>query len=397
MKLLIPALLILIFESCSVILPQKKDKQSEIFLALGLLSNSQYTWSLPTGFPTPSVPSENPMSQAKVDLGRRLFYDKTLSQDGTLACAGCHKQELAFTDGRSFGIGITGQAHPRNAQNLGNAAYHTALTWANPRLKTLELQARAPMFGDNPIELGLSNNDYIDRLNSNATYQNLFSAAFGNTTATEQNVRFALASFQRSLLTGNAPADKYALQGDSSALNASQIRGFRVFNGETAECFHCHGGFNYTDTSFHNRSTSEDIFYHNNGIKSKAEYDVLPAVKQGLYEVTLNTNDQGKFRAPSLRNIELTFPYMHDGSFMCDDSENPSITPGKSIRECAVNALSKVVAHYESGGKSHPAKDSTLIRPFTLTAQERTDLIAFLLSLTDSDFINNSAQADPFR
>lgn len=397
MKCKFVLILILFFESCSILVPEKKNNQAELFLALGLLSNAQYSWNLPAGFPTPSVPSENPMSQAKVDLGRRLFYDKTLSQDRTLACAGCHKQELAFTDGRSFGIGITGQAHPRNSQNLGNAAYHTVLTWSNPKLKSLELQARAPMFGDNPIELGLSNNDYLDRINSDITYQNLFSSAFGNSLANEQNVRFALASFQRSLITGNAPADKYVFQGDTSSLNASQIRGFRVFNGETAECFHCHGGFNYTDTSFHNKSTSEDVFYHNNGIKSKTEYDALLINKQGLYEVTLNISDQGKFRAPSLRNIGLTYPYMHDGSFMCNDAENPTITSGKTIRDCAVNALLKVVAHYESGGKSHPAKDSTLIRAFTLTAQERTDLVEFLLSLTDTTFINNSNQSDPFK
>jgi cytochrome c peroxidase len=382
---------------CSVLFPQKEDKSDETALLLAIAANSGYRWTLPVGFPIPSVPAENPMSQAKVDLGRRLFYDKTLSQDRTLACAGCHKQELAFTDGRSFGIGITGESHPRNSQNLGNAAYHPRLTWANPKLTSLELQARAPMFGENPIELGLSNNDYLDRLKANIDYAPLFNAAFGPGSVSEQNVRFALASFQRSLLTGNSPADKYSLQGDSSAYNASQIRGFRLFNGETAECFHCHGGFNYTDTSFHNSSTVSEVFYHNNGIKTKAEYDALPSNKQGLFDVTQNSADQGKFRAPSLRNIGLTYPYMDDGSFMCDDSANPSITSGKTIRDCATNALLKVVAHYESGGKSHPAKDSTLIRAFSLTSQERTDLVEFLLSLTDTDFIHNSNQSDPFK
>jgi len=397
MKFLIISILLLFIENCTLLFPKKEKTNDDLLLVLGIIANSGYRWNLPVGFPTPTVPAENPMSQAKVDLGRILFYDKTLSQDRTLACAGCHKQELAFTDGRAFGVGITGVAHPRGAQNLGNVAYHPRLTWANPLLKNLELQARAPMFGENPIELGLSNNEYLDRINADSRYQSLFSAAFGGGGISEQNVRFALASFQRSLLTGNAPADRYTLQGDTSALNASQIRGFRVFNGETAECFHCHGGFNYTDTSFHDKSTSQDIFYHSNGIKTKAEYDALPSNKQGLFDVTQDIADQGKFRAPSLRNIGLTYPYMHDGSFMCDDSANPSITSGKTIRDCAVNALLKVIAHYESGGKSHPAKDTTLIRPFTLTSQERTDLVEFLLSLTDSDFINNSSQSDPFK
>ncbi|GBF51672.1 cytochrome-c peroxidase [Leptospira ryugenii] len=383
--------------SCSIF--EKKKNDNDLVLGLILLSaNNAYKWNLPPGFPVPTVPSENPMSEAKVALGRHLFYDKNLSQDRSLSCSGCHKQSLAFTDGRRFGIGITNEAHPRNSQNLGNAAYHPRLTWANPQMTTLEIQSRVPMFGESPIELGLINNDYLDRLKADTRYISLFNNAFGGApgSISEQNVRFALASFQRSLITGNAPADKYAFQNQSNALNASQIRGFRIFNGEVAECFHCHGGFNYTDTVFHNQQPTSDIFYHNNGIYTKAEYDALSVNKRGLYEITLLESDQGKFRAPSLRNIGLTFPYMHDGSFMCDDSENPSITSGKTIRDCAVNALRKVVAHYESGGKSHPNKDSSFIRPFTLTAQERTDLVEFLLSLTDTDFINNPAHSNPF-
>jgi len=396
MRILI--LLSIIFVNCHILNPDKKNQDTEMLVILLAASVPNYNWNLPQGFPTPIVPSDNPMSQAKVDLGRRLFYDKNLSADRSLACAGCHKQSLGFSDGRAFGIGITGEAHPRNSQSLGNAAYHPKLTWSNPNMTTLEIQSRVPMFGENPIELGLSNNDYLDRIKSQSIYIELFNKAFGGApgSITEQNIRYGLASFQRSLITGNSPSDKYTFQNQSTALNASQIRGFRVFNGETAECFHCHGGFNFTDTSTHTQQTSSEVFYHNNGILSKAEYDALPVNKRGLYEVTLNDSDQGKFRAPSLRNIGLSYPYMHDGSFMCDNSENPSITSGKTVRDCAVNALRKVIAHYESGGKSHPNKDSSFIRPFTLTAQERTDLVEYLLTLTDTDFINNSAHSDPF-
>ncbi|TGN19801.1 di-heme enzyme [Leptospira idonii] len=411
MKLNSWLLLISLTFGCNLLKKDSGSKNEDLLLLLALIPRG-YQWNLPPGFPIPVVPAENPMSQEKVDLGRFLFFDSNLSQDRSLSCGGCHKQSLAFSDGRQFGIGITGEAHPRNAQGLANAAYHPRLTWSNPQQRTLESQSRTPMFGTTPIELGLSNDEYLSRLKADSRYIPLFSAAFGGgaDSVTEQNVRFALASFQRTMISGGSPFDHYNFRGNTSALTASQIRGLRVFNGEVAECFHCHGGFNFTDTSFHSQNTTQEVFYHNNGTHTKVYYDALSIEKQGLREITLVESDQGKFRAPSLRNVGVTFPYMHDGSIMCDNNANPNhasgIAAGATNLTCARNALTKVVEQYSCGGvgagclgnsdPKHPSIDTTLIRPFTLTAQEKTDLVEFLLSLTDSEFLSNPSFSSPF-
>lgn len=388
-----------LFLGCNLSFDNKSDngKQKQ-FLNLAIVSNlnsktaSAYNWDLPAGFPTPRVPSENPMSNEKVTLGRFLFYDKNLSQNQTQSCSSCHLQEFAFTDRKTFGVGSTGEVHPRNSQNLANVAYNTRLTWANNKMTSLEIQARGPMFGSSPIELGLTNDTYLDRLKSDSRYRTLFSSAFGGgiEKITEENVRFALSSFQRSLISGKSKADKYINYGDKSALSASALRGLSIYNGETAECFHCHGGVNYTNSITHSGTVFEEVSYSSNGIISDATYASLPSNKKGLYDVTLLTTDIGKFKPPSLRNIALTYPYMHDGSFTCTTA-SPTDTDA-----CSTEALGKVIDHYASGGKSHQNKDAQ-IRAFTLTPQERTDLINFLKSLTDDEFIANPKFSDPFK
>jgi cytochrome c peroxidase len=389
----------ILFLGCNLSFANKSgnDKQKQ-FLNLAIVSSlnlrtaSAYNWDLPNGFPLPKVPSENPMSSEKVALGRFLFYDKNLSQNQTQSCASCHLQEFAFTDRKTFGVGSTGEVHPRNSQNLANVAYNTRLTWSNNKMTSLEVQARGPMFGTTPIELGLSNDTYLDRLKSDSRYKTLFSSAFGGGTEniTEQNVRFALSSFQRSMISGKSKVDKYLNYGDKSALSASAIRGLSIYNGETAECFHCHGGINYTNSITHSGTVFEEVSYMSNGIISDATYASLPSNKKGLYDVTLLTTDIGKFKPPSLRNIALTYPYMHDGSFTCT-SASPNDTDA-----CSTEALGKVIDHYASGGLSHQNKDAQ-IRAFTLTPQERTDLINFLKALTDDEFISNSKFSDPFK
>jgi cytochrome c peroxidase len=385
------------------LISKKNDKNSDIYvLALLSLNRSDWVWDLPPGFPVPTVPSENPMSKAKVELGRHLFNEKRLSGDRTMSCGSCHLQSLAFSDGKQFPRGITNEEHPRNSQHLSNVVYQSRLTWNNPLMVNLEVQARVPLFGESPIELGLSNNEYIQLLKSDDLYKTLFINAYGNAEAAinEQNIRFAIASFQRSLISGRSNFDKISNR-QSVSLSASEIqsinRGNSFFNSEVAECFHCHGGFNFTDTNLHSGQVSAEFAYHNNGTHTKAFYDALPLEKQGLKAITLLETDQGKFKAPSLRNIGLTFPYMHDGSIMCDDSENPRITLGKTNENCARNALGKVLEQYKAGGLAHPSKDGTLIRPFTMSDQEKSDMINFLLSLTDTDFINNPVHANPFR
>ncbi|MDF3818606.1 di-heme enzyme [Leptospira sp. 96542] len=388
---------------------QKKENNDMLLAALGILAlnASDWVWDLPPGFPTPVVPAENPMSRAKVELGRHLFYEKRLSGNVTMSCGSCHFQSLAFADGKEFPSGITGDFHPRNAQHLGNVAYLPRLTWNNPNMTSLEVQARVPMFGDNPVELGLgqvSEAVYFGRLKSDPLYVSLFTNAYGNGDAAvnEQNIRFAIASFQRSMITGWSNFDKIQNRRAvnlSSEQIASINRGNDFFNGENAECFHCHGGFNFTDTNLHTGQVTSEFAYHNNGTHTEAYYNSLNNVhKEGLKELTGLQSDQGKFKAPSLRNVGLTFPYMHDGSIQCDNAENPANTPGKTNADCARHALGKVLDQYSTGGAAHPNKDATLIRAFPqgMSPTERADMINFLMALTDEEFVNSPKFANPF-
>ena len=397
-------ILIFIIISCK---NENKDNKN-IILGILFLNSTGYQWNLPTGFPTPNVPSENPMSQDKVNLGRFLFYDTKLSSNQTQSCSSCHIQSLAFSDGKTVGIGSTGELHPRNPQHLSNVAYHPVLTWNNPQTKNLESQSSTPLFGENPIELGLSNDSYLEKFRSDSIYKDLFFKAFGGgqENINEKNIRYALASFQRTLISGNSPYDKYVYQNQKNIMSASAIRGLNIFNGETAECFHCHGGFNFTDTASHTGIKNAEIIFNDNGNKSLTNcqnpptgfscpnpYSSVSDNKKGLYEITRNNSDIGKFRAPSLRNVGLTYPYMHDGSFQCD---NPPGS-GSYSEACARNALGKVIDHYMRGGLLPSNKDTTLIRSFSLSQQEKNDLIEFLMSLTDQEFISNSSFSNPFK
>jgi cytochrome c peroxidase len=373
---------------------QSKTKNNNTILALILADSITYKWNLPAGFPTPSVPQDNPMTNEKVALGRFLFYDSKLSQNQTQSCGSCHIQALAFTDGLSRGIGSTGEVHPRATMSLANVVYFSRLTWNHPTLSVLETQAITPMFGTTPIEMGLSGDSYLDRLKANTNYVTLFQNAFGPDSITSSNVRKAISSFQRTFISGSSAFDYFRYRNDPSKMSASAKRGLNIFNGETAECFHCHGGFLFTDSVTHGNITNPEVIFHDNGLKSTTEYSLLSDSQKGLYEFTKQNTDIGKFRAPSLRNIALTYPYMHDGSIDCDVSLKPSTKVYSE--ECAKNALGKVIDHYISGGKSPSNKNSTFIRPFSLTSTEREDLIQFLLSLTDQELLTKQSLSNPF-
>jgi cytochrome c peroxidase len=374
---------------------KSSDNNANLYLALLSLSQgSSYNWNLPPGFPIPNVPADNPMTVEKVKLGKFLFYDSKLSDNKTQSCSSCHFQRLAFSDGRDLAIGSTGESHPRNAQHLSNVAYHPALTWNDPSMSNLEIQSKTPLFGTSPIELGLTTENYLERLRSDSIYKELFASAFGAGTENinEKTVRFALASFQRTMISGNSAYDKTVYQSQNK-LSASARRGMNIYNGEVAECFHCHGGFNFTDTVSHTRIPNRESLYHDNGNKSLTDYNSLTFVQKGLYSITNNSSDIGRFRAPSLRNVALTFPYMHDGSFHCDVALRPTV--GVYSEDCARNALGKVIDHYMSGGKTPSNKDTALIRNFSLTSTEKQDLINFLLSLTDEEFITDPRFSNP--
>lgn len=348
-----------------------------------------YPWQIPPGLPTPLVPADNPMNVDKVELGRRLFYDTRMSGNQTFSCASCHHQELAFTDGMATPIGSTGQAHPRNSMSLTNVAYLGRYTWGNPLLAELETQAVGPMFGTEPVELGLRNLDavFLARVEAEPIYPPLFASAFPGDPSpiSIMNVVRALSAFQRTLLSGNSPYDKY-LQGDVTAVSASALRGRDLFNSEKCECFHCHGGFNFQDVNHYVGKPFVEARFHNTGLYNLNGTGDYPAPNRGIYELTLMPADMGKFRAPTLRNIAVTAPYFHDGSAATlDDVLDHYAAAGRTISSGPNAGI----------GSANPYKD-TLIIGFTLSAQERADLLAFFDSLTDDVFLTDPRFSDPW-
>lgn len=200
--------------------------------AVSAEADAPWVWNLPKGFPKPSVPAENPMTVAKVELGRYLFYDVRMSVNGKASCATCHKQELAFTDGRAVGVGATGELHSRSAMSLVNIAYSAALTWSNPQMSRLEKQALVPMFGEHPVELGLREGDgFLPMLRSDAKYKVLFERAFPNEAErfTITNVTKAIASFERSIISARSPYDRYHYEREDTAISESAKHGEVLF------------------------------------------------------------------------------------------------------------------------------------------------------------------------
>ncbi|MFW6052207.1 MAG: MbnH family di-heme enzyme, partial [Myxococcota bacterium] len=273
---------------------------------------------LPSHFPQPNVPEDNPLTEEKVELGRHLFYDRRLSANETQSCGDCHQQALAFTDGMATAVGSTGEVHPRATMGLTNVVYSATFTWANDLVRSLESQAAVPLFEEDPIvELGLGGREeeMLDRLRADEAYQEMFQGAFprDDDPFTVQNVLAAIGSFERVLLSTDAPIDRFQ-QGDTSALSESAQRGLDLFFGEKFECFHCHGGFNFQDALDHQNNTTDQAAFHNTGLYNVDGRGAYPPDNQGLYEVSNEPSDMGHFKAPSLRNVELTAPYMHDGS-----------------------------------------------------------------------------------
>ncbi len=363
---------------------------SLLVLGCGPEAPPPYEWDLPPGFPTPRVPEDNPMSEAKVELGRFLFYDTRLSGNETQSCASCHQQALGFTDGRPNGIGSTGEMHPRSAMGLTNIAYSARLTWANPVLDLLEDQAMGPMFGEHPVELGLSGreDELLARLSDDDAYPMMFAEAFPSDPdpISVANVVRAIACFERTMISGNSPYDRYTYQGDDAALSESARRGRELFDSERLECFHCHGGFNFSDNVQHDGTVAAEIAFHNNALYNIDGRGGYPEPNRGIYEQTGDRRDMGRFRAPTLRNIEVSAPYMHDGT---------------------IATLDEVLDHYAAGGRTilegpnagigseSPIK-SIFLHGFTLTDEERADVLELLRSLTDEEFLSDPRFSSPF-
>lgn len=352
---------------------------------------SGYAWSLPPGFPIPKVPADNLMSEAKVELGRHLFYDTRLSANGTQSCASCHRQELAFTDGIAHAVGSTGEVNRRSSMSLANAGYSSAQTWANPTLRTLEMQALVPLLGDNPVELGNSGRDaeLLARLAAEPRYAPLFAAAFPDEAAPISliNLTKALASFQRRLISGDSPYDRFASGADPQAISEAAQRGAQHFFGERFECRHCHGSFALTNSVTWLGKGTDELSFQNNALYNLDGNGAYPLRDRGLVEVTGKASDMGKFRPPTLRNIAVTAPYMHDGSIA-------------TLREVLVD-------HYRRGGRfvdggedagdgaRSPIK-SSFVGGFSITSAEVDELLAFFESLTDPGFLTDPTLADPW-
>jgi cytochrome c peroxidase len=356
----------------------------------GCVRETPYDWRLPPGFPQPRVPEDNLLTQEKVDLGRRLFYDKRLSANATQSCASCHRQSHAFSESAATATGSTGQHHRRNSMALVNVAYSSTLTWAHSGITTLERHVLLPLFGDDPVEMGAAGHEaeILRRLAADPEYSKMFAGAYPSADApvTFDHVVKALASFVRTLISFDSPFDRYAYYGEDAALSESQVRGMNLFMSERLECAHCHAGFNFSQFVTHENATAAERAFHVTGLYPESSAFVSGA-DYGLFLATGEAGDKDRFKAPTLRNVARSAPYMHDGSLA---------------------TLNDVIGFYAAGGRvlsegprigdgrTHPGK-SPFIKGFTLTAQEREDLLNFLSSLTDERFLTDPRYADPFQ
>ncbi len=325
-----------------------------------------YTLEIPAHFPTLEIPSDNPMTVEGVQLGRRLFYDPILSADNTMSCSSCHKLEHNFTDGNSTSEGIDGIAGRRSAMSLENIAFfYNGLAWDGKHM-TLEEQALEPV--TNEIELHNTWGNVIEDLKNHDDYPTRFRKAFGIESIddiTKELAAKAIAQFERIIISnGNSKYDQ--IESGSIFPSDAEFNGFDMYfdlsiDTPDAECSHCHGGVLLTTNEYINNGLDEAI-------------DLTSFNDLGRGEVTGYLFDNGKFRVPSLRNIALTAPYMHDGRFQ---------------------TLEEVIDHYNSGGHYAENRDP-LIQPLGLTEQNKSDLITFLHTLTDTTYLSNPDLSNPF-
>lgn len=305
----------------------------------------------------PIIPTNNPLTEEGVALGKKLFFDTILSADGTKSCASCHNPKNAFTDKQQFSVGIDGKLGFRNAMPLFNLAWNfdDRFNWDGSAFG-LENQAFEPV--SNPIELHANWKNISEKIQNHSEYQTLFLRAFGSSTIDSTFVTKAIAQFERTLISGNSKFDQFLL--GKATLTPEEENGFNVFMDEAkGDCFHCHGSNNnplWTDNQF-----------HNNGLDRNFS-------DLGLGKITGDPADNGKFKSPSLRNLAFTAPYMHDGRFA---------------------TLDEVINHYSEGLQPSATIDPLMKQidkgGVNLSTQDKADLKAFLLTLSDLEFVNNTA------
>ncbi|MDC0908965.1 cytochrome c peroxidase [Flavobacteriales bacterium] len=310
-------------------------------------STTPYTIEIPYGFPNMIIPKNNPMTVEGVNLGKKLFNDPILSADNSLACINCHNKSSSFSDPNQYSTGIDNIQGTRNASALVNIGWNSSFNW-DGSAQSLEEQAFEPV--TNPIEMHDTWQNVENKINANLEYKDLFLEAFNIDYIDSNHIVMAIAQFERTLISSDSKFDRY-IRGEEQ-LTPSELSGYAIFNSEKGDCFHCHGSQMFMDNRF-----------HNNGL------DIEPFTDLGLGYVSENSNDNGKFRTPSLRNIEYTSPYMHDGRFI---------------------SLEEVVNHYNSGGNYSSTVDPLMKKigiGLQLTNEEKQDLVSFLKTLSDENFI----------
>jgi cytochrome c peroxidase len=348
---------------------------------------SDYKWNLPKGYPSPVVPHDNPMTQSRVNLGRHLFYDNNLSANKAQSCANCHLQSRAFSEPLTVSIGSTGDSLKRNASSLVNVGYNGTLTWAHPYLRSIERQVLIPMFNEEPVELGITGyEDEVIARFSTDLYRPLFKEAFGDDEVDLDRIVKSLSAFVRSLISFGSAFDQYANLGMDDAMTEQEIRGMDVFFSEEFDCHHCHGGFNFTQSIDEDEEIDEHRPFHNIGMFNIDGKGAYPPQDTGAFEITRRKKDMGGFRAPTLRNVAVSAPYMHDGSMSTlEEVIDFYIAGGRLIEE----------GPYKGDGRLNPYK-SQFVKPLDMSEEQKADLIAFLEALTDEVFLTNPEHSNPF-
>jgi cytochrome c peroxidase len=309
------------------------------------LSDGEILLKIPAGFPPIQYPEGNEPTRLRVELGRRLFYDSRLSDDGSLNCGSCHVLSAAFTDGRTTAVGLQGHSGKRNAPTLVNLAWMKRFMMEGG-VPSLETQALAPLHDSMEMSGGMM--PAVARLNRDAYLVELARAAYGRDSIDPYVVTRALACFQRTFMSGDGRYDRH-LQKQKGQLNPQELRGMELFFSPQTHCSECHSGVFFTDMDYHNIGLAEVY------------------ADEGLARASHRDEDVGRFKTPTLRNIQLTGPYMHDGSML---------------------SLEQVIAFYNAGGASHRNKDARIV-PLGLNTQQQADLVAFLTTLTDWNFVQN--------
>ena len=329
-----------------------------LFVLIVLLSACQKDIDVPTDlqkipswFPEMPIPADNQLTKARIDLGRKLFYDTRLSRDNSISCATCHLLDQAFTDGIPIAIGIEDRLGLRNTPTLANVGY-TDRMFMDGGVTTLELQAQSPIFTHEEMDFTIA--EFLVRIEDDGEYERMFDEAYGQPPGAF-GISRGIAAFERTFISANSRFDRYEYQNDLSALSQAEIRGRELFFSSETGCTDCHVPPLFTNFEYENIGLYETY------------------ADSGRARITELSTDNGKFKVPTLRNIAVTAPYMHDGSSW---------------------TLEEVVDHFNSGGVGH-ANQNQLIRPLNLTDQQKQDLIAFLGSLTDDAFLNDPDLAEP--